>query len=99
MRKNKPSQVSPEKKTMHQWMERQRKKWEVTMRGKDKGVKGQKKRGSVGNKMEEGEWGGETGRRLKMGQPMGTKRGGREDQAGLKSDLAQQYNWGQTRND
>ena len=45
--------------------------------------------------MEEGEWGGETGRRL----PMERKRGGREYQGGLKSDLAQQYNWGQTRND
>ena len=27
------------------------------------------------------------------------KRGGRDYQGGLKSDLAQQYNWGQTRND
>ena len=66
MRKNKPSQVSPEKKTMHQWMERQRKKWEVTMRGKGKGVKGQKTKGSEGNKRAEGEWGGETGRRRHM---------------------------------
>ena len=69
MRKNKPSQVSPEKKTMHQWMERQRKKWEVTMRGKGKGVKGQKTKGERGgSKMEEGEWGGETGRRRCMDQ-------------------------------
>ena len=58
---------------MHQWMERQRKKWEVTMRGKTKGVKGQKKM-SEGNKMGEGEWGGETG--LHMDQPM-EKRGKR----------------------
>ena len=48
---------------MLQWMERQRKKWEETVRGMDKGVKGQKTRGRVGNKMEEGEWGWETGRR------------------------------------
>ena len=27
------------------------------------------------------------------------KRGGREYKGGLKSDLAQQYNWGPTRND
>ena len=53
---------------MHQWMERQRKKWEVTMRGKAKGVKGQKTKGSEGNKMEEGERGGETGRRRHMDQ-------------------------------
>ena len=53
---------------MHQWMERQRKRWEVTMRGKAKGVKGQKRKGSEGNKMEEGERGGETGRRLCMDQ-------------------------------
>ena len=32
-------------------------------------------------------------------QPMEMKRGGREDKGGLKSDLAQQYNWGPTRND
>ena len=76
MRKNKPSQVSPEKKTMHQWMERQRKRWEVTMRGKAKGVKGQKRKGSEGNKMEEGEQGGETGRRRPMDQPV-EKRGKR----------------------
>ena len=49
--------------------------------------------------MEEGEWGGETGRRLKMDQQVGRKRGGREYKGGLKSDLAQQYNWGQTRID
>ena len=43
--------------------------------------------------MEEGEWGGETGRRL-GGAPLG-KRGGREyKKGGVKSDLAQQYNWG-----
>ena len=93
---------------MHQWMERQRKKWEVTLRGKAKkesegrvtGVKGQKtKRRREGSKMEEGEWGGETGRRL-GGAPLG-KRGGREyKKGGVKSDLAQQYNWGSpTRND
>ena len=49
--------------------------------------------------MEEGEWGGETGRRLKMDQQVGRKRGGREYKGGLKSDLAQQYNWGPARND
>ena len=38
--------------------------------------------------MEEGEWGGETG-------PNSWKRGGRDyKKRGLKSDLAQQYNWG-----
>ena len=84
---------------MYQWMERQRKKWEVTMRGKGKRVKGQKTRGSEGNKRAEGEWGGETGRRLHMDQPMERKRGGREYKGGLKSDLAQQYNWGPARND
>ena len=57
-------------------MERQRKKWEVTMRGKTKGVKGQKTKGSEGNKRAEGEWGGETGRRLHMDQPV-EKRGKR----------------------
>ena len=53
---------------MHQWMERQRKKWEVIMRGKAKGVKGQKTKGSEGSKRAEGERGGETGRRLCMDQ-------------------------------
>ena len=40
------------------------------MRGKAKGVKGQKRKGSEGNKMEEGERGGETGRRRPMDQPV-----------------------------
>ena len=54
---------------MHQWMERQRKKWEVTMRGKAKRCEGTKKtKGSEGNKMEERERGGKTGRRLCMDQ-------------------------------
>ena len=39
--------------------------------------------------MEEGEWGGETGRRL-GGAPLGDKRGKRLEQGGLKSDLAVQ---------
>ena len=46
------------------------------------------KKGREGSKMEEGEWGGETG-------PNSWTRGGREyKKGGLKSDLAQQYNWG-----
>ena len=44
--------------------------------------------GREGSKMEEGEWGGETG-------PNSWTRGGREyKKGGLKSDLAPQYNWG-----
>ena len=43
--------------------------------------------------MEEGEWGGETGRRPN-GSTNGEERGGRGDQAGLKSDLARQAHWG-----
>ena len=54
-----------------------------------RGTKNEK--GREGSKMEEGEWGGETGRRLWINS---WKRGGREYQGGLKSDLAQQYNWG-----
>ena len=51
-----------------------------------RGTKNEK--GREGSKMEEGEWGGETG-------PNSWKRGGREyKKGGLKSDLAQQYNWG-----
>ena len=61
---------------------------------RDKKRKGRRE----GSKMEEGEWGGETGRRL-GGAPLVEKRGKREYQGGLKSDWAQQYNWGQTRND
>ena len=60
---------------MHQWMERQRKKWEVTLRGKAKkeregrvaGARDKKRKGAR-SKMEEGEWVGETGRRLCMGK-------------------------------
>ena len=63
---------------MHQWMERQRKKWEVTLRGKPKRCEGTKRKKGrrEGSKMEEGEWGGETGRRL-GGAPLGEKRGKR----------------------
>ena len=50
---------------------------------------------SEGNKRAEGERGGETGRR----RPVKKERGKETGQGGLKSDLAQQYNWGQTRND
>ena len=49
--------------------------------------------GREGSKMEEGEWGGETGRRLGEA-PLGDKRGKRLEQGGLKSDS--QYNWGQS---
>ena len=57
-----------------------------------KGTKTEKR--GYGSKMEEGEWGGETG-------PNSWKRGEREyKKGGLKSDLVQQYSWGcPTRND
>ena len=45
-------------------------------------------------KMEEGEWGGETGRRPNSnGSTSGEERGGRDYKAGLKSDLARQAHW------
>ena len=47
-------------------------------------MKGQKKDGERGgSKMEEGEWGRETGRRL-GGAPLGDKRGKRLDQGGVE---------------
>ena len=77
---------------MHQWMERQRKKWEVTMRGKAKGVKGQKTKGSEGTRWRKVNGVGKQDADDTWINPW--KRGGREYKGGLKSDLAQQYNWG-----
>ena len=76
---------------MHQWMERHRKKWEVTLRGKPKRgegtkktvkgeslVRGTKKRkgGERGARWRKVNGGGETGRRL-GGAPLVEKRGKR----------------------
>ena len=53
---------------------------------RDKKERDKKERESMVSKMEEGEWGGETGRRLH--QQVARKKRGRDDKAGLKSDLA-----------
>ena len=57
-------------------------------------MKGQKpKRGREGSKMEEGEWVGETGQTM-YGSTRGKEGEENTKKGGLKSDLAQQYNWG-----